>query len=110
MFKIRGLRDFSALTMPPNTDDGHTLSALTMSSSYHMTKTTMVHSGLSIEFSNSLTSKPFRVEGIEGLRIHPTFSISGMKKLAWLKSITRSAWLCATISSAFDRGVEVAIV
>jgi hypothetical protein len=34
-----------------------------------------------------------RVEGIEGLRIHPTFSILGMKKLAWIKSVTRVAWL-----------------
>jgi hypothetical protein len=34
-----------------------------------------------------------RVEGIEGLRIHPTFSTLGMKKMAWLKSITRVAWL-----------------
>ena len=34
-----------------------------------------------------------RVEGIEGLRIHPTYSMSGMKKLAWIKSVTRVAWL-----------------
>lgn len=34
-----------------------------------------------------------RVDGIEGLRIHPTFSRFGMKKMAWLKSITRVAWL-----------------
>jgi hypothetical protein len=33
-----------------------------------------------------------RVEGIEGLRIHPTFSALGMKKLAWIKSVTRVAW------------------
>lgn len=33
-----------------------------------------------------------RVDGIEGLRIHPTFSTFGMKKMAWLKSITRIAW------------------
>ena len=33
-----------------------------------------------------------RVEGIEGLRIHPTYSMSGMKKLAWIKSVTRLAW------------------
>jgi hypothetical protein len=33
-----------------------------------------------------------RVEGIEGLRIHPTYSMSGMKKLAWIKSVTRVAW------------------
>jgi len=42
------------------------------------------------EFAN-LGAAP-RVEGIEGLRIHPTFSISGMKKLAWIKSVTRVAW------------------
>jgi hypothetical protein len=34
-----------------------------------------------------------RIDGIEGLRIHPTFSRFGMKKMAWLKSITRIAWL-----------------
>jgi hypothetical protein len=34
-----------------------------------------------------------RIDGIEGLRIHPTFSAFGMKKMAWLKSITRIAWL-----------------
>lgn len=34
-----------------------------------------------------------RIDGIEGLRIHPTFSTFGMKKMAWLKSITRIAWL-----------------
>jgi hypothetical protein len=33
-----------------------------------------------------------RIDGIEGLRIHPTFSAFGMKKMAWLKSITRFAW------------------
>lgn len=33
-----------------------------------------------------------RIDGIEGLRIHPTFSTYGMKKMAWLKSITRFAW------------------
>ena len=40
----------------------------------------------------SLGSAP-RIDGIEGLRIHPTFSTFGMKKMAWLKSITRIAWL-----------------
>ena len=34
-----------------------------------------------------------RIEGIEGLRIHPTFSTFGMKKMAWLKSVTRFAWV-----------------
>ncbi len=34
-----------------------------------------------------------RIDGIEGLRIHPTFSVLGMKKMAWLKSITRLAWM-----------------
>lgn len=34
-----------------------------------------------------------RVDGIDGLRIHPTFSTFGMKKMAWLKTITRVAWL-----------------
>ena len=34
-----------------------------------------------------------RIDGIEGLRIHPTFSTFGMKKMAWLKAITRIAWL-----------------
>ncbi|MEY4312684.1 MAG: hypothetical protein RLZZ319_193 [Actinomycetota bacterium] len=34
-----------------------------------------------------------RVDGIEGLRIHPTFSVYGMKRMAWLKGITRLAWL-----------------
>ena len=39
----------------------------------------------------SLGSAP-RIDGIEGLRIHPTFSTFGMKKMAWLKSLTRFAW------------------
>jgi hypothetical protein len=34
-----------------------------------------------------------RIDGIEGLRIHPTFSTFGMRKMAWLKSITRVAWV-----------------
>ena len=34
-----------------------------------------------------------RVDGIEGLRIHPTFSSLGMENLAWVKSIARLAWL-----------------
>jgi len=34
-----------------------------------------------------------RVDGIEGLRIHPTFSSFGMKNLAWVKSIARFAWI-----------------
>ena len=43
------------------------------------------------EFANLGTAP--RIDGIEGLRIHPTFSTVGMKKMAWLKSITRVAWL-----------------
>ncbi len=34
-----------------------------------------------------------RIDGIEGLRIHPTFSTFGMKRMAWLKSVTRIAWV-----------------
>lgn len=33
-----------------------------------------------------------RVEGIEGKRIHPTFSVQGMNRLAHIKSIGRWAW------------------